>query len=98
MPFSSLTPVSLSSTPVRLDNDYEHGIFRKHLPFLTFPYDQGLCSLQVPSLFAVSSLEPYFDDGVRLAQSPGPTCCRCLFFLNLVKVTRRKALYRKVRW
>ena len=24
MPFSSLTPVSLSSTPVRLDIDYEH--------------------------------------------------------------------------
>lgn len=24
MPFSSLTPVSLSSTPVRLDTSYEH--------------------------------------------------------------------------
>lgn len=26
MPFSSLTPVSLSSTPVRLDNNHEHSV------------------------------------------------------------------------
>ena len=59
MPFSSLTPVSLSSTPVRL-LVCEHGerSSGKHLLLITFLYDQALCSLQVPSLFAASFLEP----------------------------------------
>ena len=30
----------------------------KHLLLITFLYDQALCSLQVPSLFAASFLEP----------------------------------------
>ncbi len=35
MPFSSLTPVSLSSTPVRLDIEYEHGVRQVWKTFAT---------------------------------------------------------------
>ena len=72
MPFSSLTPVSLSSTPVRLDIGYEHWCEEsvgKDLLLLTFLYGQALCSLQAPSLFAVSFLEPWLDNTVRPAHS-----------------------------
>ena len=65
MPFSSLTPVSLSSTPVRLDIGYERCVKKvlgKDLLLFTFLYGQALCNLQGPSLFAVSFLEPWRDD------------------------------------
>ena len=92
MPFSSLIPVSLSSTPVRLNVDYERGDdnIRRQLRLPTFPCGQALYSLRALSLFAVSSLEPWFGGAERLAHRPMPTQCRLVFFLRLIRVTKAK--------